>query len=130
MKILVDLNIQGEAALLFATIQETGWIEILELEFVYFSQTPLAENDDDATVWRYAQAQNFLLLTDNRNRHGQNSMQATLERENHSQALPVLTVGNKKRLNETEYRLKVALAIADVAFYLDNYRGTGRVFIP
>ena len=130
MKILVDHNIEGEAALLFATLQEGGWVEFLDLGFVYFPQTPLDESSDDTTVWRYAQAQPALLLTDNRNRRGEDSLQATLERENHPLALPVLTVSSKKRLSDPEYRSQVALRIADVIIYLDNYRGTSRVFLP
>lgn len=130
MKILVDHNIEGGAALLFATLQENGWVEFLDLSFVYFPQTPLDASSDDITVWRYAQAQHALLLTDNRNRRGEDSLQATIERENHPQALPTLTVGSKERLNDPEYRLKVALRIVDVIIYLDNYRGAGRVFLP
>jgi predicted nuclease of predicted toxin-antitoxin system len=130
MKILVDVNLKGHAALLFATLQEEGWVELFDLSFVYFSATPLEDDSDDATVWRYAQAQHALLLTDNRNRQGAASLQATLERENHPQALPVLTVGNKERLNNADYRVRVAEGIADVMLYLDNFRGTGRVFLP
>jgi len=130
MKILVDHNIEGGAALLFATLQEGGWAEFLDLSFLYFPQTPLGESSDDTTVWRYAQAQHALLLTDNRNRRGEDSLQATVERENHPQALPVLTVGSKERLNDPEYRLRVALGIVDVIIYLDNYRGAGRIFLP
>lgn len=130
MKILVDHNIEGDAALLFVTLQEGGWVELLNLSFVYFPETPLEESSDDTTVWRYAQAQHVLLLTDNRNRRGADSLQAAIERENHLQALPVLTVGSKERLNEPGYRSQVALRIADVIIYLDNYRGTGRVFLP
>lgn len=130
MKILVDHNIEGDAALLFVTLQEGGWTELLDLSFVYFPETPLDNSSDDTAVWRYAQAQHALLLTDNRNRRGEDSLQATFERENHPQALPVLTVGSKKRLKNPEYRRQVALKIADVIIYLDNYRGTGRVFLP
>ena len=130
MKILVDINLKGHAALLFATLQEDGWVELLDLNFVYFSATPLAYDSDDATVWRYAQAQHALLLTDNRNHQGEDSLQATLERENHPQALPVLTVGNKERLNNSDYRARVAEGIANVILYLDNFRGTSRVFLP
>lgn len=130
MKILVDHNLKGHAALLFATLKEDGWVELLDLSFVYFPETPLDESSDDTTVWRYAQAQHALLLTDNRNRRGEDSLQATIERENHPQALPVLTVGSKERLNDPEYRSQVALGIADVIIYLDNFRGTSRVFLP
>ena len=115
---------------MFATLQEGGWAEFLDLSFLYFPQTPLDESSDDTTVWRYAQAQHALLLTDNRNRRGEDSLQATVERENHPQALPVLTVGSKERLNDPEYRLRVALGIVDVIIYLDNYRGAGRIFLP
>jgi len=130
MKILVDHNLKGHAALLFVTLKEDGWVELLDLSFVYFSETPLDESSDDTTVWRYAQAQHALLLTDNRNRRSDDSLQATIERENHPQALPVLTIGSKERLNDPEYRSRVAEGIADVIIYLDNFRGAGRIFLP
>ena len=130
MKILVDHNLKGHSALLFVTLKEDGWAELLDLSFVYFPETPLDESSDDTAIWRYAQTQHLLLLTDNRNRRGDDSLQATIERENHPQALPVLTVSSKERLSDPEYRSRVAEGIADVIIYLDNFRGAGRIFLP
>jgi len=37
MRILVDHNLEGNARLLFSQMRNDGWAELLDLEFVYFS---------------------------------------------------------------------------------------------
>ncbi len=130
MKILVDCNMEGQARLLFSTLGQDGWIEVFQLEFVYFSGTPLTEDSDDTTLWRYAQANELIILTNNRNREDETSLTATIARENTATSLPVVTVGNARRLPEAGYRQAAADGLVNILAYLENYRGTGRVFIP
>ena len=68
MQILIDYNIEGFAPLLLGVLAREGWAELLQLTFVYFSETALQVDSDDTTVWRYAQSTEALLLTSNRNR--------------------------------------------------------------
>jgi len=90
----------------------------------------LPVDSDDTTVWRYVQSAGALLLTSNRNRQNDTSLQATIERENHPTALPVLTLSQPEHLWVPAYRLQVALKIAEIIIYLDHYRGTGRLYVP
>ena len=130
MQILIDHNIEGFAPLLLGVLAKEGWVELLQLRFIYFSETILPANSDDTTVWRYAQNAGMILLTSNRNRHDNTSLQATIERENHPSALPVITLSHPEHLWVSAYRLQVALKIAEIIIYLDHYRGTGRLFVP
>jgi hypothetical protein len=130
IKILVDHNMEGQARLLFDELQREGWVEIIRIEFVYFSTLNLPLDTDDTTVWRLAQENELIIPTDNRNQKGETSLAATIARENTIASLPVITVGSVKRLVETEYRLEAATKLADILAYLDNHLGTGRLFIP
>jgi hypothetical protein len=130
MQILIDHNIEGFAPLLLGVLAKEGWVELLQLRFLYFSETVLQANSDDTTVWRYAQSEGAILLTSNRNRQDNTSLQATIERENHPSALPVITLSQPERLWIPAYRLQAALKIAEIVIYLDHYRGTGRLFVP
>ena len=130
MQILIDHNIEGFAPLLLGVLAKEGWVELLQLRFLYFSETALQANSDDTTVWRYAQSEGAILLTSNRNRQDNTSLQATIERENHPSALPVITLSQPERLWIPAYRLQAALKIAEIVIYLDHYRGTGRLFVP
>jgi hypothetical protein len=130
MQILIDHNIEGFAPLLLGVLAKEGWVELLQLQFVYFSETTLPVDSDDTAVWRYVQSVGALLLTSNRNRQNDTSLQATIERENHPAALPVLTLSHPEYLWVPAYRLQVALKIAEIIIYLDHYRGTGRLYVP
>jgi hypothetical protein len=130
MQILVDINIQGDAELLLAFLVKEGWAELLDLEFVYFAEASLPDDSDDTVIWRYAQTEGMLLLTNNRNEEDETSLTATIRRENTDSSLPVLTVANPSRLKESAYRRAVAERIAEILFYLEDYLGTGRLFIP
>ena len=130
MQILIDVNLEGDAELLFAVLVKEGWAELLDLAFVYFPEAALPADSDDTTVWRYAQTNGMLLLTNNRNDEDETSLTATIRRENAATSLPVLTVANLSRLKEFAYRRAVAERIAEILFYLEDYLGTGRLFIP
>ena len=130
MQILIDHNIEGFAPLLLGVLVKEGWVELLQLQFLYFSETALQADSDDTTIWRYVQGVGALLLTSNRNRQDDTSLQATIERENYPAALPVLTLSHPERLWVPAYRLQVALKIAEIIIYLDHYRGTGRLYVP
>lgn len=130
MQLLIDHNIEGFAPLLLGVLAREGWAELLQLTFVYFSDTALQVDSDDTTVWRYAQSIGALLLTGNRNRQDDTSLQATIERENHPAALPVITLSRPEHLWVPTYRLQVALKIAETIIYLDHHRGTGRLYVP
>jgi hypothetical protein len=121
---------KGLAPLIFEVLNKDGWAELLSIEFIYFADLELAVDSKDDTIWRLAQSRGMVLLTDNRNDDDETSLTAVMRQENTLTSLPVVTVGNSKRLVNAEYRQMAANRLAEILFYLEDYFGAGRLFIP
>jgi hypothetical protein len=130
MKILVDHNIEGQSLILWGTFVAEGWSELVTIELTTFTDAGLPFDTDDRSVWRFAQANDMILLTENRNMTGRNSLEQTLREENTLNSLPVITIGDTDRLDEKSYRERCVSRLVDIASDLKNYLGIGRIFIP
>ena len=128
--VLVDHDMEGQAVLLWGALAAEGWLELVHLRLATFAEVGLSLDSSDRTVWRFAQAQQMLLLTDNRSMKGVDSLEQTIREESTLSALPVLTIGNVGRLDEREYRERCARRLVEVVLDLEYYLGAGRVFIP
>lgn len=128
--VLMDHNIEGQAALILATLSADGWLELLPLEVVTFTDVGLSVDSPDRVVWRFVQTRGMLLLTNNRNAKGVDSLGRTMSEETTRTSLPVLTVGDPDRIVEREYRVRCAERIVDIVLDLGRYLGVGRIFIP
>jgi hypothetical protein len=91
--ILADHNIEGQALLLWGTVGAAGWLELVPLRLVRFAEVGLPHTSSDREVWRFAQANQMYLLTDNRNMEGGDSLEQTIRDENTEMSLPVVTIG-------------------------------------
>ena len=100
------------------------------MRFARFAEVGLSYDRSDRTVWRFAQENRMLLLTDNRNMIGPDSLEQTIRNENRVDSLPVITLSRANRMVEQVYRERCAMRVLDIILELDNYLGTGRVFIP
>jgi len=130
IKLLSDHDIERYARVLLGVVESEGWQDLVSLRVVSFGEVGLSRNSADRLVWRWAQANNMLLLTGNRNMRGEDSLQRTLNEENHAAALPVLTLGRVDRMSDAAYRLRCAARLIEIASRVDLYRGVGRLFIP
>jgi hypothetical protein len=130
MLILVDYNLTGYIVLFRGTLSTDGWLDLLGIRFVTLREAGLAADTDDRTIWQFAQANQMLLLTANRNAKGENSLEQTIREEGNDRSLPVLTIGSLDRLIEREYREQCSARIADVILYVENYLGVSRIYIP
>lgn len=128
--ILIDHNIEGQAAWLWDTLEAEGWLEIIPVEMVMFTDVGLAIDSNDREIWRFAQTNWFILLTANRNMDGENSLEQTLRDENRETSLPVLTISRVESLEDSTYRKRCAETLLEIVVNLDNYLGTARMFIP
>ena len=72
----------------------------------------------------------MLLLTANRRMQGAHTLEHTIREENTPTSFPVLTIGNADRMLEKTYRERCAIRLVEIGLDLENYLGTGRVFIP
>jgi hypothetical protein len=97
---------------------------------VTFAQVGLPYTSSDREAWRFAQDNGMLLLTANRHMEGEDSLEQTIRRENTPTSLPVVTIGNVNRMVDRVYRELCAIRLLEIALDIDNYLGTGRIFIP
>ena len=130
MNFLIDYNLRGQAALLWGAIAAEGWLEMMPIRFVGFEEVGLLENSSDYLVWQLAQANQMIILTANRNMKGDDSLEQVIREDTTTTALPVVTIGNKERLDEQSYRERCASRLVEILFDIDNYMGVGRVYIP
>ncbi|MBD2150994.1 ACP S-malonyltransferase [Pseudanabaena sp. FACHB-1277] len=131
MIFLVDHNIEGHALLLAGRLTNQGRLDLLPIRFALLEDVGLPVNSSDRVVWRFAQANQMLLLTANRRMKGKDSLEEVLQEGNTSTSLPVVTVGDAKRiLTDSNYRYLCLNRLLETVLYLDNYLGTRRVFIP
>ena len=111
-------------------IGAAGWLELVPLRLLRFAEVELANTSTDREVWRFAQANQMYLLTDNRNMEGSDSLEQTIRDENMETSLPVLTIGRVDRMTEQSYRDACAIRLLDIVLYPEDYVGAGRLFIP
>jgi hypothetical protein len=131
MKFLIDHNLEGHAEILLGTIAGQGWLELLPIQFVTFKEINLPIDSSDRIVWRLAQTNQMILLTANRSMKGEESLEQVLREENTAESLPVVTIGDAKRLlADRTYRNLAANRIIEITLDIETWMGTGRVFVP
>jgi hypothetical protein len=128
--VLADHNIEGQAALLWSALGTEGWLDLIPMRLVYFAHVDLALGSSDRDIWHFVQAHRMLLLTGNRNMDGEDSLGHVIQEANEPASLPVITISRIERVIEMTYRRQCATRLAEIALYLDDYLGTGRLYIP
>ena len=63
--VLVDHDMEAQAAVLRGIIAADGWLDLVPLQLVKFADVGLPVDTPDRMVWRFAQARGMLLLTNN-----------------------------------------------------------------
>ena len=130
MTILVDYNMEGQAAMLWDALVREGWQELLPIQMVMFADVGLAPNSPDREVWRFAQTHHMLLLTNNRSDNEEDSLEQTIREENTATSYPVLTIGRLDRIKERRYREQCVERLIEIFVEIENYLGIGRLFLP
>ena len=132
--ILADVNIEGYVDLLVAFMQvdpsKLFW-DHLELRYLRFSDVGLAPQSPDDAVWQICQQMELLLITDNRNQGGPDSLELTIRRMNTPSSLPVFTIADVQRLRRSrQYADQVIESLLIYLLQAENIRGTGRLYLP
>jgi hypothetical protein len=132
--LLVDANLDGHADLLDRRLGTDDWREIrehLDIRFLHFEQVGLDRTATDDVVWRLCQENGYFLLSANRNRKSEDSLEATIEREGTEQSLPVFTFADAGRIYDSpDYLDKVVESLLGYLLDEPNLRGTGRLYLP
>ena len=132
--ILADNNVIGQVAYLVEMMQAEGWEDFwneLGLVLVRFDDVGLAIDASDLEIWQRGQADELILITDNRNDESPDSLNATIRCFNSSQSLPLFTIADLDKFGlSREYEKRVVGALYDYLLRIDDVRGTGRLFLP
>jgi hypothetical protein len=131
MIFLVDHNLEGHVLLLSGNMASLGWLDLLQIRFVTFAEIELAVNSDDRVVWRFAQANQMVLITANRSMKGKNALEQVMREENTATSLPIITIGDADRvLTDPDYRNRCVDRLIEIVLDIDDYGGAMRLFIP
>lgn len=133
--LLVDVNLQGHLPYLLRVMDQLGLLEFLQDQrFATFPEVGLPPASNDRLVWNYCQTNALVLLTDNRNRDGIDSLESTLIDSARTDCFPVVTISNKDEFERSpEYAERVAKSVAEILYGLANdirYRGIPRLYVP
>jgi hypothetical protein len=128
--VLADHNIEGQAQVLLGALAAAGWLDLIPIRLMRFTDVGLAFDSADRDVWHFAQQHQMLLLTDNRNMTGDGSLEQTIREQNSATSHPVITISRTDRLLEKPYRERCAIRLLEIALDLDRYLGSGRLYLP
>ncbi len=130
MIVLADYNLNRQAILISGSLVAGGWLDLAPVRLVTFEVVHLPADSNDRVVWRFAQANGMLLLTANRNAKDEDSLEQVMREENMPDSLPIITIGDSERVNEYNYRENCVERLVEILIDIQDYLGSGRLFIP
>jgi hypothetical protein len=130
MIVLADYNLNRHAVLLSGSLLAGGWLDIVPIRILNFQDVNLPSDADDRRVWQFAQSNQMLLITANRNSKGSDSLEAVMREENSPTSLPIVTISVADRINEYDYRERCVQRLVEIIIDIQDYLGAGRLFIP
>ena len=132
--LVADANIQGQVEYLVQRMQADAWADFwqaLGLVLRRFEDVGLSASSTDLEVWNVCQAEQLILITDNRNLDSEDSLEATIRRNNTPESLPVFTIADMNEFRtDSSYVERVVEALYDYLLRIDEVRGTGRLYLP
>jgi hypothetical protein len=114
MKVLLDHHLKKQGILLWAVMENEGWLNLLDIPMRTFADVGLPIDSNDRDVWRFAQENQLILLTGNRNNDDKDSLAQTIKDENKPTSLPVVTIGVIDRMEERLYREQCAERLVEI----------------
>jgi len=131
---MADHNIEGHFEVLLRIMRTVPWHEFwdeLGLDLASFAGLDLPFDASDAALWQACQLHDVVLITANRNKDGDDSLEATIANRNEPDSLPVFTISNADQiLTNRDYAIRVVSRLLEFLLDLDNIRGTGRLYLP
>lgn len=132
--ILGDVNIEGHFQILVNILESAAWQDVWRLfnfKAYTFRDLGLAAETSDVALWQLCQLQEIILITANRNNDGPDSLESTIRTMNTADSLPVFTIADADQvLQSRSYAERVVMKLLDYLMDLDNFRGTGRLYLP
>lgn len=131
--VVADANNRLQVDYLVSLMQRPEWINFwikLDLQLVYFEDIGLSVDAPDAEVWMKCQAEQLILITDNRNHDGPDSLEATIRRDNSRTCLPIFTISSADAFRkDREYADRVVVSMYDYLLRIESIYGAGRIYL-
>ncbi|MGL6094268.1 MAG: hypothetical protein ACRC7O_00520 [Fimbriiglobus sp.] len=135
--IVADVNMIGQVRnlvrFLLRTADYRDYWDDYGFRLATFAELGLTRESSDRDIWTACQEHDLILVTENRNHDGPDSLEAMVLAAG-LVALPVVTVSDKRALaSDRRYAETVAVDLLEVLIDivdLDRHRGTGRVYLP
>jgi hypothetical protein len=132
--ILPDVQMIGDVEPLVEAMQREPWNEFwddLGLALYRFEDVGLTPTSTDREIWLRCQADELILITDNRNDDSADSLEATIRTLGTPRSLPVFTIGKLGRFQKSRaYAERVLRTLYDYLLDIDRVRGAGRLYLP
>lgn len=134
--LLADVNVEGHLPRLSRILRSLGlWAVLadLDLRLVTFRDLGFAMDLDDRSLSDACQGDGWVLLTENRNHDGPDSLGAVLDDSWIEGRLPVLTLSSKSKFErDLAYAQRVATDVAELLFgvAMGEYRDRPRIDVP
>jgi hypothetical protein len=132
--IMADVNAIGQIHALVRQMQAEPWSDFwaaLGLVLKRFEDFGLLNDSPDDAVWQVCQAQQLILITNNRNERSPDSLEATIRTYGQPDSLPVFTISDLKKFEASRsYADDVLERCYDYLLRIDELRGTGRLYHP
>ncbi len=132
--LLADINIQGHVLLLRHILENDYWSEIwtsLAMPIYTFTDVGLSVDASDLLIWQTCQDRELLLLTANRNQEAPDSLEAAIRAGNRPDSWPIFTLADPEHVRHSNaYAQRVAERLLEYLLEIENYRGTGRLYLP
>lgn len=132
--ITADNNLEGQFKHLLNRLQSERWCKFwkeVALTTPTFADLGLAQDASDVVVWQTCQDQEIILFTANRNNNGPDSLETTIRMLNQANSLPVITLSDSERFSQDRaYAERVVIRLLEILLDLDQYRGSGRLYVP
>jgi hypothetical protein len=134
--LLFDVHLQGYVRYILALIDALGMGDVWRsFDLPIHSVIGLGHPQDvsDRVIWNRCQSDGLILITENRNDDGPDSLQRTMNELRTESTLPVLTLANRERFRQDRrYALIVVEEMLNTLADLEagQHRGTDRLFLP
>lgn len=132
--ILADVQMIGDIGPLIGAMQREPWTEFwnyLGLVLYRFEDVGLTPASTDLEIWLRCQAEQLILVTDNRNEDSADAMGAVIRVHGTPASLPIFTIGKLGRFQSNrEYADRVVKTFYEYLIDIDRVRGAGRLYLP
>ncbi|MBI2804079.1 MAG: ACP S-malonyltransferase [Planctomycetes bacterium] len=103
--ILADVHLAGDIEKLVSAMQKEPWTEywdFLGMILYHFDDVGLTPTSVDTEIWLRCQAEQVVLITNNRNEDSTDSLETAIRTLNTPTSLPVFTIGNLARFQKNK----------------------------